>query len=126
MPPTKRKLLIVDDDEAILQLYKDVLASRYAVTTVNDWVLGVDLLLQQRFDVLILDLRMSLLDPVEFIKKIRADGNLIPILVCSAYPNLRDRMAGAQVEAILAKPFDIMELERTVSQLIADSDKRKA
>lgn len=69
---------------------------------------------------------MSLLDPVEFIKKIRADGNLIPILVCSAYPNLRGRMAGAQVEAILAKPFDIMELERTVSQLIADSDKRKA
>lgn len=56
MPPTKRKLLIVDDDEAILQLYKDVLAPRYAVTTVNDWVLGVDLLLQQRFDVLILDL----------------------------------------------------------------------
>lgn len=118
MMSTKPKILIIDDDEAILNLYHDALSSNYDVHTVLDWLEGANLILSRSYDLLILDLGMSVFDPVQFIQKIRADGVTLPILISSAYSDLRKRVAGAGVNATLAKPFTIHELERNVSQLL--------
>jgi two-component system, OmpR family, response regulator PhoP len=118
MSPHKAKILIIDDDEAILQLYQDVLSPAYEVTAVQDWLEGANLLVSKPFDLLILDLRMSVFDPIEFIKRIRTEGPAIPILVSSAFTNLRERVADVGVDAILAKPFTIPDLERTIQELL--------
>lgn len=115
---TKPKILIIDDDEAILNLYQDALSSDYDVTAIVDWLEAANFVLSGAYDLLILDLGMSVFDPVQFIEKIRADGVTAPILISSAYSDLRERVAGAGVDATLAKPFTIHELERIVAQLI--------
>jgi len=116
------RLLIIDDDEAILSLITDSLSEHYQVVAVQDWLHGTDLLMREPFDLLIVDLAMPVFDGMEFISKMRADGthHTTPIIVISAHPNLRERLRSANVQAIVAKPFSIGHLTRTVAQVLND------
>src|ERR1700737_3253465 len=103
------RLLVIDDDEAFLSLMKDSLSPAYHIVAVQDWLQGTDLLMKERFDLLIVDLAMPIFDGMEFIRKMRSDGlhRQMPVIVVSAYPDLRERLAEANVQAIIAKPFSI-------------------
>ncbi len=124
--PVQPRILVIDDDETILDLLKDILSSDYQISTAHDSLEGVELMMSERFDLLIIDLGMPVLDGVELIGKIRANSpfNKIPILVLSAYPELRARLRGADVEAVMAKPFGIDQLQKTVARIIAGETKR--
>ena len=118
--PTQPRILVIDDDETILDLLKDTLSPNYQIATAHDSLEGVELMMSERFDLMIIDLGMPVLDGVELIQKIRANSpfDKIPILVLSAYPELRTRLRGSDVQAIMAKPFSVDQLQRTVAQII--------
>jgi CheY-like chemotaxis protein len=118
---TPARLLIIDDDEAILSLIKDSLSPDYHVVAVQDWLQGTDLLMKERFDLLIVDLAMPFFDGMEFINKLRSDGlhRQTPIIVVSAYSDLRERLSSANVQAIVAKPFSLKHFTHTVAQVLA-------
>lgn len=113
-------ILVIDDDERILELLKEALSPEYYIQTAHDSLEGVELLMSEHFDLLIIDLGMPVLDGVELIQKIRAHSpfNRIPILVISAYPELRTRLASSDVQGILPKPFSMDDLTRFVAQMI--------
>ncbi len=121
MSATPARLLIIDDDEAILSLIEDSLSPDYQIVAVQDWLQGTDLLMKERFDLLIVDLAMPVFDGMEFITKMRSDGlhRATPIIVISAYPDLRDRLHSANVQAIIAKPFSIGQFTHTIAQVLA-------
>ena len=121
MSATPARLLIIDDDEAILSLIKDSLSPDYHIVAVQDWLQGTDLLMKERFDLLIVDLAMPIFDGMEFISKMRSDGlhRQTPVIVISAYSDLRDRLSSANVQAIVAKAFSIRHLTHTVGQVLA-------
>ena len=121
MSANPARLLIIDDDEAILSLIKDTLSPDYHVVAVQDWLQGTDLLMKERFDLLIVDLAMPVFDGMEFINKMRTDGlhRQTPIIVISAYSDLRERLNSADVQAIVAKPFSLRHFTHTVSQVLA-------
>jgi len=118
--PAQPRILVIDDDETILDLLKDTLTPDYYIATAHDSLEGVELMMSERFDLMIIDLGMPVLDGVELIQKIRANSpfDKIPILVLSAYPELRTRLKGSDVQAIMAKPFSIDQLQRTVARII--------
>src|SRR5437588_4675739 len=120
MSALRARLLIIDDDEAILSLISDSLSPEYHVVAVQDWLQGTDLLMKESFDLLIVDLAMPIFDGMEFIRKVRSDGvhHQTPIIVVSAYPNLRERLNAANVQAIVAKPFSILQFTRTVARAL--------
>jgi len=118
--PRRYNILVIDDDETILELIRETLSSDYDVVTARDTLESVDLLLGQRFDLLIVDLGLPVVDGVELIQKIRDNSPFqnIPILVVSAYPELRTRLANSDVQAILPKPFSLDDLSRRVAETI--------
>ncbi len=118
--PAQSRILVIDDDETILDLLKDTLSPPYQIATAHDSLEGVEMMMSDRFDLMIIDLGMPVLDGVELIGKIRANSpfDKIPILVLSAYPELRARLRGADVQGIMAKPFSIDQLQRTVAKII--------
>jgi two-component system, OmpR family, KDP operon response regulator KdpE len=126
--PTQPRILVIDDDETILDLLKDTLSPNYQIATAHDSLEGVELMMSERFDLMIIDLGMPVLDGVELIQKIRANSpfDKIPILVLSAYPELRTRLRGSDVQAIMAKPFSVDQLQRTVAQIIEGEPRRTA
>lgn len=113
------RILVVDDDTAILELVHQALTPRYRVETTDDWVQAINLLSDNRYQLLVLDLGMPVFDAPEFIRRVHtlSSHTNIPILVISAYPNLQQRLDGLPVDAILPKPFAIAALLDNVARL---------
>ncbi len=123
MTPHTPQILVIDDDEAILSLFQDALTPEYRVRTTPEWLEGTNLLLEEKYDLLILDLSMPVFDSVEYISKLNTDFPRVPILVISAYPNLRERVETLSVAGSLAKPFSIQDLRSTVAQLLTPRER---
>jgi two-component system response regulator QseB len=120
MAEGKAKILVIDDNAAILELIEQSLTPDYDVTTTDEWLEGVSLLTERHFDLLILDLGMPVFDAKEFIRKVPTlSSKPIAILIISALPNLEQLMADVQVDGILAKPFFIQDLQTLVEKLLA-------
>ncbi len=120
METSHSRILVIDDDKAILELVEQTLSPHYQVTCLHEWLEGIELLSHNVFDLLILDLAMPVFSPEEFLKRLHdlPARTRIPVLVISAYPNLRQRLDGKQVAAILSKPFGVQELLDTVERLL--------
>ncbi len=122
----RASILVVDDDENILQLLSDALTDTYEVKTASDAVEAADQLQLQSFDLLVLDLNMPVLDGSELLEIFRVQPNFdrVPILVISAYPDLIERLANAQVQAIVPKPFELDHLKQVITQTIQHSKRQ--
>jgi CheY-like chemotaxis protein len=117
---SRSSLLVIDDDEAILQLLSDSLQDSYEVRTANDVLAAADLLQEQRFDLMILDLNMPVMSGEDLLDifRVHPGFNQTPIIVISAYPDLIKRLANARVQAVFPKPFSLEELRRAIAQTI--------
>ncbi len=119
----RSSVLVVDDDDAILSMIQDTLKDQYEVCTASDVLEAADLLRDQNFDLLVLDLNMPVVDGEELMQifSVHPNFNALPILVISAYPDLIERVKKSRVpvQAILPKPFSVEELRRMVAQTIA-------
>lgn len=111
------RVVVVDDDTAILHLIADVLRLEgYAVRDAADGQVALAIVHAWRPDVVVTDLSMPWLDGAELIRRLRADPatRAIRIVVCSALVDRLDR-AGLRVDARVAKPFDLADLLAAVA-----------
>ena len=110
-PAADGAILVVDDDEAILDIVADVLRFEgYPVETAIDGVVALEVVERDRPALVLLDMRMPRLDGWGFARTLRERGIELPILVMTA---ARDAAGWAQeigAGGYLAKPFDIDEL----------------
>ena len=104
-------ILVVDDDEAILDVVADVLRFEgYPVETAVDGQEALAAVERERPSLVLLDMRMPRLDGWGFARELRDRGIQVPILVMTA---ARDASGWAEeigARGYLAKPFDIDEL----------------
>ena len=72
-----------------------------------------------RFDLLILDLGLPGMDGFEVLRRARARGARLPVLILTAKDGVNDRVRGLDLGAddYLAKPFDLVELQARVRAL---------
>jgi len=106
------KILIIEDEETIAELERDYLEiNDYEVVTENDGTKGLEIALNQDFDLLILDLMLPGTDGYEICKKIREQKN-IPIIMVSAKKDDIDKIRGLGLGAddYMTKPFSPSEL----------------
>ena len=84
---SSRHILIVDDDENILALVKTILTQKnYSVSTALDGEQAISLLKRERFDAIITDAMMPLMDGNALARKVKDDPALkdIPIIMITA------------------------------------------
>lgn len=115
------KVMVLDDDEALLELYRDVLIDAgYDVTLAKDGAAGLELL-SERPDAFIVDLMMPRIDGCEFIRRIRdtEDFKSKPALVVSAAGTKAWSQAACGADAFLAKPFAFETLLAQLKELTA-------
>ncbi len=115
MEPTS-SILVIDHDEATLQLIQDILAPEYEVCTAKDPQQAIDLLMRKHFNLLIVDLFFPSLHGLDLIRTVRAISKLtqMPILAVSASDKLKE-VRLEDTPMILAKPFALDDLSRMVS-----------
>jgi two-component system OmpR family response regulator len=113
-------ILIAEDDPAIAEALKHALRrSGHAVDCVQNGALAEAALASIQFDLLILDLGLPRLDGLEVLRRARAHGARLPILILTARDSVNDRVRALDLGAddYLAKPFSLSELEARVRAL---------
>lgn len=112
------KILIIEDDLNIQGIERDYLeANSFSVSTAADGESGLELALNNDFDLILLDIMLPKIDGLEVCKKIRAQKD-IPILLVSAKKEELDKIKGLGFGAddYIVKPFSPGEL---VARVIA-------
>ena len=107
------RLLVVDDDPAILEALELLLSlNGFEVTIAADGRECIRTLALDRPDAVILDVLMPGLDGLEVCRRIRAGGDRTPVLMLTARAEVSERVAGLEAGAddYLLKPFAREEL----------------
>lgn len=111
--PTTRRLLVVEDEDPIRELVSTALRFRgFEVTTADS---GRDALAEARnsaFDLLVLDVNLPDLDGFEICRKLRSDGNQVPVVFLTARDDPSDLRTGftGGGDDYITKPFSLEEL----------------
>lgn len=116
-----RKILLIEDEQAIAELLSLHLADSGAqVTHVDDGVRGLGLAMQQAWDLILLDLTLPRLDGLEICEQIRASSPAIPIILITARTSEADRIIGLDMGAddYVSKPFSVSELLARINALM--------
>lgn len=115
------KILLVDDDPGIrLSVQRSLEFEGYRVTTAEDGEAALIAIAAAQYDCVILDISMPRLDGLGVCRRLRQDGNDIPVLVLTARQQVADRVSGldAGADDYLAKPFALEELLARVRALL--------
>jgi DNA-binding response OmpR family regulator len=107
-----KRILIVEDEQAIAELEKDYLElSGFTVEIAHDGTEGLEKGIKGEFDLIILDVMLPSVDGFEICRKIREEKN-IPIIMVSARKDDIDKIRGLGIGAddYMTKPFSPSEL----------------
>jgi two-component system OmpR family response regulator len=115
------RLLIAEDDQVLGDGLTQVLrGAGYVVDWARDGVDADAALTQLEYDAVILDLGLPRMDGLEVLRRLRARGMNIPVMILTARDSVADKVSGLDVGAddYLVKPFDVAELEARVRALV--------
>lgn len=116
----KERILIIEDDEAIVRVLRRSLAYEgYTVDAAFDGETGLALARDAHPDLVILDWMLPGMDGLEVCQRLRGGGN-VPILMLTAKDTVNDRVEGldAGADDYMIKPFQLEELLARVRALL--------
>ncbi len=116
----KERILIIEDDEAIVRVLRRSLAYEgYTIDAAFDGETGLTLARDTHPDLVILDWMLPGMDGLEVCERLRGGGN-IPILMLTAKDTVQDRVHGldAGADDYMVKPFQLDELLARVRALL--------
>ncbi|HKL53474.1 MAG TPA: response regulator transcription factor [Wenzhouxiangellaceae bacterium] len=113
-------LLVEDHDDLAATIGAFLEDSGFAMDYAADGSIALNLLEDNHYDMIILDLMLPKVDGMKVCKKLRDRGDSTPILMLTARDQLEDKLEGFESGAddYLVKPFDMEELSARVNALI--------
>ena len=115
------KILIVEDDRELRQLFGHVLIKNgYAVKEVSNGKEALDALEIDYYDLMISDIMMPLMDGFELVRSLRETGNGMPVLMITAKDAFDDMRVGflSGTDDYMVKPINVNEMVLRVSALL--------
>ncbi len=114
-------VLVIDDDDTILDLVTDILSVDYTVHLAHNGYEALEHLDHNLCDAMLVDLGMPGMNGLELIDRVRSNERTrhIPIIVMSAYHELRSQVENRDVQAIISKPFSLERFYKAVQTVLA-------
>lgn len=119
------KVLVVEDEKDLNSVIsRHLKKSGYAVDSAFDGSEALDFIASARYDAIVLDVMMPIMNGHEFLQKFRAKKISTPVLILTAKDDIDDIVSGLDMGAddYLVKPFDFRELLARVRTLIRRSN----
>ena len=120
----KKTILIVDDEQKIVDLLVHNLGREgYNTLQANDGQTAIDIAIEQRPDLILLDIMIPRVDGLTVCKKIKNYYN-VPILMVSAKDDELDKIVGLEIGAddYITKPFSVREVVARVKANLRKSE----
>lgn len=122
-----KRILAVDDEKHIVRLIQvNLERAGYEVVTANDGVQALEIVAQEKPDLIVLDWMMPQLNGMETLKRLKANPATaeVPVIMLTAKSQDADVFKGWQsgVDCYLTKPFNPMELLAFVKRIFEDLD----
>jgi len=117
----KKKILIVDDDKAILAMLNKVIQSNgFEADLCESGENALVMAKEHTYSCMLLDINMNGIDGFEVLKTLRAEGNFLPVIIISGRKEDYDTIYGLELGAddYLTKPLNPMTLGAKVKALI--------
>ncbi len=114
-------ILIIDDEPELLEKIETLLLNeQYTVSTSADGNDGLEKILNNIYDLILLDIMLPGINGLDILTEIRAAGIRTPVLMLTARGDIDDKVTGLNLGAddYLAKPFSVAELLARVRALI--------
>jgi two-component system response regulator PhoP len=115
------RVLVVEDEPRLReQLAQELRRAGYTVDVAADGAEGLYALTEYPIDVAIVDLGLPKLSGLDVIRKARAEGRRLPVLVLTARDRWQDKVEGLQAGAddYVTKPFQVEEVLARVQALL--------
>jgi two-component system KDP operon response regulator KdpE len=114
---TPLRILVVDDEPPIRRLLRTTLAAQdYRVEEAADGEAALDFLKRNPVDLIVLDLGLPGIDGLEVVRRLRAGGNVTPIIILSSRDDEAGKVAALDLGAddYVSKPFGAEELSARI------------
>jgi CheY-like chemotaxis protein len=123
----KNRILLIDDEEDICRMIKLNLEStgEFEVTTARSGQTGLDMVKEEKFDLVITDFNMPGMKGDEVVHRLRAISPNMPLILFTIYhddASTVTRSLRKKVDGVISKPFEHKDLYKLVKELL---DKRK-
>ncbi len=114
-----KRILVVDDEESIRELYRAELADEgYDVDLAADGVQALRCMDACRPDLVTLDVKMPGIDGIETLRRIREKDTTIPVILVTAFGEFKQDFNTWASDAYIVKSHDPTELKATVRKLL--------
>lgn len=115
------KILIVEDEESLLELYSIVLKKEgYETLQARDGQEAWECVEREHVDLVITDVLMPVMDGYELVKLLREDNPLLPVLMITAKDDFSSKRKGFSLgtDDYMTKPVDVKEMVLRVKALL--------
>ncbi|HTI58225.1 response regulator [Mucilaginibacter sp.] len=116
-----KRILVLDDNEDILEVVHEALSySQFDVKSISECAGLMAIVDEFKPDLILLDYRISGTNGGDICRQIKTHpkfGNL-PVIIFSAYINHDDEILAYGCDAVINKPFDLIELIAKVNELV--------
>ena len=125
------KVLVVDDEKIkLITLRDDLREANYDAIAVESPAIGLQLVQNEHFDVLVTDLRLPKMHGIEFLKRVQKEQPHIIVIVMTAYASVETAVEAMKFGAYnyIKKPFSSEELIQMLDKLkmLHGRDKRRS
>ena len=115
------KVLVVDDEQAILMLLKEALTKwGYQVTTASTGAEALEVIRGGLFDAALTDVRMPDMSGIDLLRAVKAHDDSIEVVIMTGYPTISSAVEALKDGAFdyLSKPLILDELRHLMSRLM--------
>jgi two-component system, OmpR family, alkaline phosphatase synthesis response regulator PhoP len=122
------RILLVEDEVGLILTITDMLKTEgYEVKSVADGLEAKDRIIEEPFDLVILDVMLPGMNGFEICQRVREQGATTPILMLTARDQTSDKVRGLKLGAddYLAKPFEPTELLARIEALLRRTTKHE-
>ena len=117
-----KRILVVDDEEAIRLLYKEELQEAgYQVIAASDGYEALRMVQDDRPDLMTIDIKMPGMDGIELLRRVREMHRNLPILISTAYGDYKSDFGTWASDAYLTKSANLAELRGKIRELLGES-----
>jgi len=114
-------ILVVEDDDHQRELYTDSLTGEgHDVVAARDGREAVQLVEQQKPDLVVMDISMPGMDGIEAMNRLLSKNNRLPIVLNTAYSNYEEDFRSWSADAYVVKSSDLTGLMEAIRSVLTE------